>query len=274
VTNTVNTLESHSSVVSTTTTAQNVPLLLFIDPILNASYIASSTNLTATINPNSVENTVRIDTSTGIRGSSSREVDYNTGILDFFTESVILANPIITRNVGFFTLEEPINVITSRDGSTIEITNKSIERDSFYRAYNLGNAGHTITAFENLAFIDTGALPVSGSISSITNAYPNLTIRDFEERRFSAITLTGEMFNLAGPSINEIGATLSSNITNSDITMTISNASSLPSSGRIIINKEIIDYTSKSGNTLTGLTRGADNTIATSHTAGDYLRSF
>jgi hypothetical protein len=42
----------------------------------------------------------------------------------------------------------------------------------------------------------------------------------------------------------------------------------------IIINKEVIEYDSKSGNTLLGLIRGADNTIPASHTAGDYLRSF
>jgi len=274
LTTVANTLESQTSIVSTTTTAQNVPLLLFIDPLVNCSYIASSSSVTASVNPNSSQTTIQIDTSTGIRGASSREVDFNTGILDFFTESFVLANPIKTRNQGFFTLSEPTNIITSRDGSTIEVTNKNVERDEFFEGYNLGNAGYTITAFENNAFIDTGAFGVSGSIESISYSYPNITINDFDQRKYSAITLTGQFFNLAIPSINEVGSTLSSNISDDSVTMTIDNASAFPDSGKIIINTEVIEYTSKSGNTLLGLTRGADNTIASSHIANDYLRSF
>ena len=269
-----NTLQSTSTVVTTTTVSDRAALVVYAVPLVDAKYIALSSHVTASVYPEQVENTVRIDTSTGIRGTSSREVDYNMGILDFFTETIVLGNPIVTRNFGFFSLEDPINVITSRDGSTIEVLNKAVERDAFYEAYNLGNAGHTITSYENNAFMDTGVFAISGSIGDLEYAYPDVSILDFEQRKFSAITLTGVYFNLAAPSINEVGSILSSNISDVDTSLSIQNASGFPNSGRIILDKEVIEYTSKSGNTLLGLVRGADNTIATSHTINSYLRSF
>lgn len=274
VTSAKNTIESTTTVISNFITYNVSPVSFYICPLINSSYIASSSNITASVNPNSSETTVIVDTSTGISGTSRREIDYNTGTLDFFTESVVLANPIQTRNQGFFTLLEPIIIITSRNGSTVEVMNKNVERLAFFEAYNLGNAGHTITAFENNIFLNTGALNVSGSIESITHSYPDLTINDFVERKYSAITLTGEYFNLAIPSINEIGTMLSSNISDVSTSIVVNNASKFPSSGKILINKEIISYTTKNGNTLSGLTRGADNTIPSSHNLNDYLRSF
>jgi len=274
VTSTKNTIESTTTVISNFVEYDVTPVSIHVCPIINSSYIASSSNIVASVNPNSSETTIRIDTSAGISGTSRREIDYNTGILDFFTESVVLQNPIKTRNQGFLTLLEPINVITSRNGSTVEVSNKNVERDAFYDAYNLGNAGYTITAFENNAFMNTGAFDVSGSIESITYAYPNLTLNDFTQRKYSSITLTGEFFNLAIPSINDIGSRLSTSISNTSSSITISNASKFPSSGKILINKEIISYTTKNGNTLSGLTRGVDNTIPASHSLNDYLRSF
>ena len=267
-------MQSTSTVVTTTTVSDRAALVVYAVPLVDAKYIALSSHVTASVYPEQVENTVRIDTSTGIRGTSSREVDYNMGILDFFTETIVLGNPIVTRNFGFFSLEDPINVITSRDGSTIEVLNKAVERDAFYEAYNLGNAGHTITSYENNAFMDTGVFAISGSIGDLEYAYPDVSILDFEQRKFSAITLTGVYFNLAAPSINEVGSILSSNISDVDTSLSIQNASGFPNSGRIILDKEVIEYTSKSGNTLLGLVRGADNTIATSHTINSYLRSF
>jgi MYXO-CTERM domain-containing protein len=47
----------------------------------------------------------------------------------------------------------------------------------------------------------------------------------------------------------------------------VDNASSLPNSGTIRIDSEFIAYTGKSGNQLTGLTRGANGTTAAPHSA-------
>ena len=67
-------------------------------------------------------------------------------------------------------------------------------------------------------------------------------------------------------------STLSSGINASVTTLTMASASSFPSSGTVIINQEIITYTGVSGNTLTGLTRGASGTTAAVHSSGDEVR--
>jgi len=63
-------------------------------------------------------------------------------------------------------------------------------------------------------------------------------------------------------------STLSSSINTSVTTLTMASASSFPSSGTVIIANELITYTGVSGNTLTGLTRGANGTTAASHSSG------
>jgi len=63
-------------------------------------------------------------------------------------------------------------------------------------------------------------------------------------------------------------STLASSINTSVTTLTIASASSFPTSGRVVIGSEIITYTGVSGNTLTGLTRGALGTTAASHSSG------
>ena len=63
-------------------------------------------------------------------------------------------------------------------------------------------------------------------------------------------------------------STLSSSINTSVTTLTMASASSFPTSGTVIIGSELITYTGVSGNTLTGLTRGANGTTAASHSSG------
>ncbi|MFI5398423.1 MAG: hypothetical protein ACHQ9S_23055, partial [Candidatus Binatia bacterium] len=62
--------------------------------------------------------------------------------------------------------------------------------------------------------------------------------------------------------------TLATPIGATDTALTVSNASSLPASGTVQIDSEQITYTGKSGNQLTGLTRGANNTTAAAHSTG------
>jgi len=58
---------------------------------------------------------------------------------------------------------------------------------------------------------------------------------------------------------------LAASIGATDTTLTVDNASSLPNSGTVRIDSELIIYTGKLGNQLTGLTRGANGTTAASH---------
>ena len=62
------------------------------------------------------------------------------------------------------------------------------------------------------------------------------------------------------------GLTLSGSITDTDSSLTVSSGTPLSSTGTIMLDDEIISYTSKTGNTLTGLTRGYLNTTSFAHT--------
>ena len=66
-----------------------------------------------------------------------------------------------------------------------------------------------------------------------------------------------------------VANTLSSGISATVTELTLSSSSSFPSSGIIKINNEIITYEIVEGNTLKGLTRGAENTTAASHSSSD-----
>ena len=63
-------------------------------------------------------------------------------------------------------------------------------------------------------------------------------------------------------------STLDGDINTSVTSLALASATSFPSSGTVIIGSELITYTSKSGNTLSGLTRGASGTTAASHSSG------
>ena len=67
-------------------------------------------------------------------------------------------------------------------------------------------------------------------------------------------------------------STLNGGITDSATTLTLTDASSFPTAGTVLINEELITYTGKSTNDLTGLTRGQEGTSAAAHTSGDTVR--
>jgi hypothetical protein len=64
---------------------------------------------------------------------------------------------------------------------------------------------------------------------------------------------------------------LDSNITSTATDITLVDATSYPYSGTIQIGSEIITYTGSGSNTLTGCTRGANNTTAASHSQYDVV---
>jgi hypothetical protein len=198
---------------------------------------------------------------------------YKTGILDYFVETVVLSSPITTR-IEDIQLDSPINEIYQRNGNIIVVDNKSISAEEYYNSYNLGNAGFTLKSFENNAFISGGSYGVNASIESLTTAYPSLTIKDFEERANSSITLTGATFNLGIPTINSAGSFIINSVNGTQTTIQVQSTTGFPPSGKLLVGKEIITYTNKTQNTFTGLIRGVDNTTPTTHTSGDYLRTF
>ena len=65
--------------------------------------------------------------------------------------------------------------------------------------------------------------------------------------------------------------TLSANALSTDTTLTVANATNLPTQGFIIIGSETILYQNVSGNQLLNCFRGQNNTTAAAHTAGDSI---
>ena len=68
--------------------------------------------------------------------------------------------------------------------------------------------------------------------------------------------------------VNALQTTLASNISNSVTTVPITSTTNFPTAGGVTIDQEVIFYTGISGGNLTGCTRGADGTVAASHTSG------
>lgn len=69
--------------------------------------------------------------------------------------------------------------------------------------------------------------------------------------------------------VNNFETTLNGGIDDSTTTVVLTNASALPATGGYVtIGTEAIKFTGKSGNTLTGVTRGADGTTAAAHDNG------
>jgi hypothetical protein len=72
-----------------------------------------------------------------------------------------------------------------------------------------------------------------------------------------------------GTTTSALANQLNGNISNSDTTITLLDASSFPTSGTVLINNELITFSGVSSNDLTGCTRGTNGTTAASHTSGD-----
>jgi hypothetical protein len=77
---------------------------------------------------------------------------------------------------------------------------------------------------------------------------------------FTATAIGGGLYNAT--------STLTSAITSTSNSLDLASTVGFAPQGRVRIGSEAIDYASISANTLVGLTRGASNTIASSHTSG------
>jgi hypothetical protein len=66
-----------------------------------------------------------------------------------------------------------------------------------------------------------------------------------------------------------VGTTLSTDCTSSDTTLNVGDTSNFQSAGYAIIESELIQYTGKTGTTLTGCTRGRYGTVAVNHYSAD-----
>lgn len=72
---------------------------------------------------------------------------------------------------------------------------------------------------------------------------------------------------------NGVRSNLNGSISGGDVNLSLVNASLFPSSGAVSIDGEILYYTGKSGNQLTGLIRAQDGTSAQSHNTNASVRA-
>ena len=81
--------------------------------------------------------------------------------------------------------------------------------------------------------------------------------------------------NFAIPSIQELASYLDADLLIGDtFQIDIPDTTNFPSSGKLIVGKEIISYTSKVGtDRLSGITRALNGTTEVDHPAGSILRT-
>jgi len=158
------------------------------------------------------------------------------------------------------------------DFGAIDTYGSGVDNDK----YEFAQLGNRFEIYENIKFMtDYGVANVSqqNTLEMMDIYYPTVTIGDFADRGASSLSASGDIWQLSWPTINEYGALLDISLTETDTIVYVPNTNAFPSSGKLLIGDEIITYTGKLSDRFIGVVRGADNTIAKTHNAGDYLRS-
>ncbi len=115
-------------------------------------------------------------------------------------------------------------------------------------------------------------------VQYVINTAPDVTITNVPEQSVNGVvemvynTSDAEESTLTNYFFIDVGAAISSDIpdsvSTSDITLSGTGVDQFPTGGgTIMIDKEMITYSSRTGNTLTGISRGANQTRPTSHSA-------
>lgn len=186
-------------------------------------------------------------------------------------------------------LNQPIEVLLE-DDTLIRVNNLSTYSevlDTYAVGPTIGNWG----IFDRNHHAESGTITIQASEdingdgnppllfvtpNSIFDQDQTLTLETFYERPNSLIDINN--VNRSGitiPSINYSGALFDAFPSSSVLRVQGSGnpLEKFPQSGKIIINKEVISYTGKTLNTLTGILRAQDGTSQITHTGGDYLRT-
>jgi hypothetical protein len=191
--------------------------------------------------------------------------------------------------MAFFPLSKPIQVLLF-DGTLIGVNNLyyySPILDTYTTGPSIGNwesfdLEHNCESgtirFQSSKDINLDSNPPLLYISpvSIFDQDSTLTLETFFSRPKSIIDIKNtKLTGIVLPSINLSGALFDTFTSPTILRVQGSNnpLQKFPSSGKILINKEVISYTGKTSNTLTGVIRAQDGTVSTTHASGSYLRT-
>ncbi len=218
-----------------------------------------------------------------------------SGVVDGYVESVLISDPVQTRNNGFIDIVgPPTYTVTKRDNTVIEVQNLSVGADTGYvGSYERTNVGHTISHFDGI--FDDGSARVSGlSLLEVDFYYASLTIRDFTERADSSYTLSGKYFRLVPPTIQNPVQIATSNsaiqdgsFNGIDDFISVSSTEYFPEDGTLMIHTpyqnaflggggiQLITYTSKTATSFNGcrVVKEIDITPGSNTILGGYILS-
>jgi len=139
------------------------------------------------------------------------------------------------------------------------------------------------TEFYTPTILPNNPFTTTSSSTTVTVDQPNHGRSTGDAVRFRSVVSS---VGAVTPIIFMLETTLASDLTDSATTMTLTDASAFPTSGYLVIqpganDNETIQYTGKSGNDLTGLTRGSSaptynltpqTTTASAHDADEKIR--
>jgi hypothetical protein len=204
-----------------------------------------------------------------------RELAYNFDVDGYTAPDLTILAEHVTEGgiVEMAYQEEPLAIIwcVRGDGELIALTYQREQEVVAWHRHVFGGAFGTGKAVcESVAVIPTEDseyelyMIIKRTINGATKRYVEyLNTFDFDETDNTSFNFLDSQLSYSGAT-----STLNGNISNSATTVTVASGTNFTSSGKIKIDGEIITYTGKSTNDLTGCTRGTQSTTAASHTSG------
>lgn len=183
----------------------------------------------------------------------------------------------LSGSVSYTTYEHPV---TKYYSTGIIDMNESPVQNSFL--YTQGKLGTTVGSFIDYIFMDVGYANVSGiTLEQLEYTYTQFkgisegvdTWMQNYAINNSSITSDGTLFNPGIPSIQELMSYLDADLQVAQTVAYIPDTTNFPSSGTILIGKELVSYTSKLPDRFAGLTRGVNGTPVELHPAGTLIRT-
>lgn len=239
-----------------------------VEPKLNANiFVTSIINITrppSTIPPVLLEpfgNAGLISFNTELINNIDLQ-NINVTIVAEFKEIYSTIQPIIKPNtiIAHDYIIELINLLATTDLTTVNFIHQNINIISSevvgYRFANLNENKFAVDEFANVSGL---------TIYEFNQFYPAMTITQFSNSQ-------NLESSIAIPSINNYMTYLDQPISETSTIIYVPSTSKFASSGKLLVEDEVVTYTGKLSDRFTGVTRGV-NTTAKTHNAGALIRT-